>query len=189
MSPPLPLSSSAFFIFFGVAGLWTHYSFPIVLAAAGLAFVISVGIISLGPRPSPLAPRPAPPLSGAQPAHPARLSALAADGYRPRADWPKGGAEVGRWRQRFALTLRTLLFGPVRTLCPEPLWPWLALAGILPLVGLVALRRFPFAALMTGLWLLLPVGMMFGLGLFTDAFLKFLLVASPAWCVLAAATP
>ena len=28
------------FIFCGAAGLWTHYSFPIVLAAAGLAYVV-----------------------------------------------------------------------------------------------------------------------------------------------------
>ena len=28
----------------GVAGLWTHYSFPIVLAAAGIAFVVRWGV-------------------------------------------------------------------------------------------------------------------------------------------------
>ena len=33
----------AFFVC-GVAGLWTHYSFPIVLAAAGIAFVVRWGV-------------------------------------------------------------------------------------------------------------------------------------------------
>lgn len=102
-------------------------------------------------------------------------------------NWPKGGGAIGPVAG-LALTLRTLLFGPLRTV-PDPLWPWLVVAGLLPLIGLFALRRRPFAGLAVGLWLLLPIAMMFGLGLFTDAFLKFLLVASPAWCLLAAATP
>ena len=181
-----PISQSLF-VFFGVAGLWTHYSFPIVLAAAGLTFVIW-WIISLrraAPRSSPLAPL----------LHFLVLNLLILLAFLPWLptaidrvlNWPNGGAEIGLV-DGLALTLRTLLFGPLRTV-PEPLWPWLALAGILPLIGLVALRRLPFAALMTGLWLLLPIGMMFVLGLFTDAFLKFLLVASPAWCLLIAAAP
>ncbi len=53
----------------------------------------------------------------------------------------------------------------------EPAW-WAA-AGVLPLV----------------LWLGLPIGLMAGLGLFTDAFLKFLITAVPAWCLLAAGVP
>ncbi len=101
-------------------------------------------------------------------------------------NWPKGGAEIGLV-DGLALTLRTLLFGPLRHL-PAPLWPWLLLTGVLPLVGLVALRR-QWTGLGLGLWLLLPIGLMAALGLFTAAFLKFLLVASPAWCLLLAAVP
>jgi len=175
------------FVLFGVAGLWTHYSFPIVLAAAGLAFVIW-WIISLrraAPRPSPFAPL----------LHFLALNLLILLAFLPWLptaidrvlNWPKGGVEVGMI-DGLALTLHTLLFGPLRTV-PEPLWPWLVVAGVLPVIGLIALRRFPFVALMVGLWLLLPIGMMFVLGLFTDAFLKFLLVASPAWCLLVAAAP
>jgi hypothetical protein len=181
------LIPQSLFVLFGAAGLWTHYSFPIVLAAAGLAFVIwwAITLRRAASRPSPLAPL----------LHFLALNLLILLAFLPWLptaidrvlNWPKGGVEVALW-EGVALTLRTLLFGPLRTV-PEPLWPWLALAGILPLVGLVALRRFPFAALLTGLWLLLPIGMMFGLGLFTDAFLKFLLVASPAWCLLIAAAP
>ena len=86
-----------------------------------------------------------------------------------------------------ALTLRTLLFGPLRHL-PTPLWPWLLLTGLWPLVGLVALRR-QWSGLGLALWLLLPIGLMAAVGLFTAAFLKFLLVTSPAWCLLLAAAP
>ena len=85
------------------------------------------------------------------------------------------------------LTLRTLLFGPLHSV-PEPLWPWLLLAGVLPIVGIFALRR-QATVLALALWLVMPVGLMFALGLFSEAFLKFLLVTSPAWCLLAAAAP
>ncbi len=56
-------------------------------------------------------------------------------------------------------------------------------------MGLVQLWRRGRAsqALALGLWLLAPIAMMFALGLFSDAFLKFLIVAAPAWCLLAAA--
>jgi hypothetical protein len=181
------LIPQSLFLLFGVAGLWTHYSFPIILAAAGLTLVIW-WVISLrwaAPSPSLLTPL-------TQFLALNLLIFLAFLPWLPTAidrvlNWPKGGVEVGL-AEGLALTLRTLIFGPLRTV-PEPLWPWLALAGVLPFVGLIALRSAPRLALMTGLWLLLPVAMMFALGLFTDAFLKFLLVASPAWCLLIAAVP
>jgi mannosyltransferase len=203
LQSPNRLIPQSLFLCFGVAGLWTHYSFPIVLAAAGLAFVIW-WIISLrraASHPTPVRPR----LRRAQSSRSRRslapllqfltlnlLILLAFLPWLPTAidrvlNWPKGGVAVGLV-EGLALTLRALLFGPLRTV-PDPLWPWLVVAGVLPVIGLIALRRFAFAALMLGLWLLLPVTMMFGLGLFSDAFLKFLLVASPAWSLLAAATP
>lgn len=184
---PTPLLPQSLFLLFGVAGMWTHYSFPIVLAAAGLTFVLR-WLISLRRVGRPTAPL----------ALLLRFLALnllillAFLPWLPTAiervlTWPKGGVAVGL-AEGVTLTLRTLLFGSLRTV-PDPLWPWLLVAGVLVAPGLIALRRLPFAALMLGLWLLLPVAMMFGLGLFSDAFLKFLLVASPTWCLLVAATP
>ncbi len=68
---------------------------------------------------------------------------------------------------------------------PEPLWPWLIVAGVLPMLGALAWRRSrSLPALL--LWVGAPIVLMFALGLFSDAFLKFLLVASPAWCILVA---
>jgi hypothetical protein len=95
-------------------------------------------------------------------------------------NWPHGrssGLVAG-----LELTLRTLLFGPLRAV-PEPLWPWLALTAGLPLAGWVALRHNLRLAVLALCGWLLPVAMMFGLGLFTDAFFEFLLVASlPGAC-------
>lgn len=193
-NPQSPVSQSPnhiipqlLFLLFGVAGLWTHYSFPIVLAAAGLAYVIwwMLALPCTAPRPTRLTPL-------------LRFLALnlliflAFLPWLPTAiervlNWPKGGVAVSL-AEGVTVTVRTLLFGPLRTI-PDLLWPWLLVAGALPVLGWIALRRLPVGAAMLGLWLLLPVAMMFGLGLFSDAFLKFLLVASPAWCLLAAATP
>lgn len=64
----------------------------------------------------------------------------------------------------------------------------LLVVGILPLFGSIALARYPQGVALI-LWLLAPIGLMFALGLFSDAFLKFLLVASPAWALLSAAAP
>ncbi|GIV69707.1 glycosyltransferase family 39 protein [Caldilinea sp.] len=181
------LSPQALFVCFGVAGLWTHYSFPVILAAAGASFVVWW---AMARRRSLLRPSPLALLLRFLMLN--LLILLAFLPWLPTAiervlNWPKGGVAI-RALDGLTLTLRTLLFGPLRS-TPEPLGPWLALAGLLPLVGLFALRRRPFLSLAAGLWLLAPVAMMFGLGLFSDAFLKFLLAASPAWCLLAAAAP
>ncbi|MBK8046985.1 MAG: glycosyltransferase family 39 protein [Anaerolineales bacterium] len=177
------------FVVCGVAGLWTHYSFPIVLGAAGLAYLLRWLAATFGTKRNRE--------RQANPVQPSLMRFIVLNGiivlaflpWLPQAidsvlHWPKGGVEVG-WQQGLTLTLRTLLFGPIRQ-TPEPLWPWLVVAAILPLLGLVALRT-RWQGLVLGLWLLLPIGMMALLGLYSDAFLKFLLVTSPAWCLAAAA--
>lgn len=173
------------FVICGTAGLWTHYSFPIILAAAGLAFLVSWWLQWRAPANRDTAP--------------SLLRFIALNlvitllfaPWLPTAldrvlNWPKGGVPI-TWAAGFVLTLRTLLFGPVHTL-PQLLWLWLLAGAALPLIGLLSLRWRPAQAAF-GLWLLLPIGLMAALGLFTPAFLKFLLVTSPAWCLLAAAAP
>jgi hypothetical protein len=88
--------------------------------------------------------------------------------------------------QALTLTLQTLAFGPIRSL-PEPLWPWLLGVALFPLAGGIILAR-QRRGLMPTLWLLAPVVTMLVLGLFSPAFLKFLLVASAAWSLLVAGT-
>lgn len=175
----------------GLAGLWTHYSFPIVLVAAGAAYFVwwLAGWFAASPA------NPAPRQIGRTLMHFVVVNLIVLALFLPWLptavmrvqSWPKGGEIIG-WVEGVVLTLYTLLFGSLSVVL-DPLWPWLAAAGVLPLLGLLALRHRYAPSLALGFWLLLPVGMMAALGLFTDAFLKFLLLASPAWCLLAAAAP
>ena len=173
----------AAFVLCGALGLWTHYSFPILLGAAGLAYLWHCRAL-LDADKHPLLS-----LIRYILANLAILLAFAA--WLPTAitrilNWPQGG-EATALGDGLLLTLRTLTFGPLRDL-PDPLWPWLLVAALLPLLGIVALARHPQGVTLA-LWLLAPVGLMFALGLFSDAFLKFLLTASPAWSLLCAAAP
>ena len=162
------------------AGLWTHYSFPIVLAAAGLVWLIDW---LLHARHAANGTRHLVRVVLANGVALLLFAPWLPTAWRQVSQWPQGGEAIGAL-DGLALTLRTLLFGPMRTL-PEPLWPWLAAAGVLPLLGIVGLRKARAVVPVT-LWLGAPVLLMFALGLFSDAFLKFLLVASPAWCLLVA---
>jgi hypothetical protein len=167
----------------GLAGLWIHYTFPVILAAAvasfyllrwqwtrregsmqgrvGLRFFILNGLIALAYLP------------------------WAATAVERVLSWPKGG-ESASFMEGVALIARTLLFGPLRVV-PEPVWPWLVLAVAAPLIGIVVMGRAP-SVWAPVIWLAAPIVLMFGVGLFSEAFLKFLLVASAPWCVLVGAT-
>lgn len=175
------------------AGLWTHYSFPVVLAAANLFL-----LIVLWRRSSRAGRRPVVIAALLRLNLPAVLifSPWLPTAWRAVTHWPAGG---GRLPATEALKLvgRTFAFGPFG---PSPLalldsslglvagpglWTVrmvLALALLLPLLGLWSLRRSAGGGAPV-LWLGAPLGLMFGLGLFGDAFQKFLLVAAPAWCL------
>jgi hypothetical protein len=171
------------FIFCGALGLWTHYSFPILLGAAGLAYLWHWRRLLAAHE------RPMRALTRYILANLAVLLLFAP--WLPTAldrvlHWPQGGDPIAL-SEGVLLTLRTLIFGPLRAL-PDPLWPWLWIAALLPLLGIIALTRRPQGVALA-LWLLAPVALMFALGLFSDAFLKFLLTASPAWVLLCASAP
>lgn len=165
------------------AGLWTHYSFPVVIAAAVVVYVWHWARPSRSPIPNPRSPIPFL-IANA-------LALLAFLPWLPTAvdrvlSWPAGGEDV-TLVEGARLTVQTLLIGPIRA-APDLAWPWLLLAGIAPLLGIWALRRTP-AGITLGIWLLAPILLMLGLGLFSDAFLKFLIIAAPAWCLLTATIP
>lgn len=174
---PLPLLLA--YALAAAAGLWTHYSFPIVLAAAGLTWAIA------WLRTRPWDGRA---LMGFAAANALVLLSFAPwlpTALRQITTWPQGGETVP-WLEGGRLVLQTLLFGGLRT-TPQPAWPWLLAAALLPVVGAWALRHNrALVALL--LWLGAPVLLMAALGLFTEAFLKFLLVASAPWCLLLAAS-
>ncbi len=169
------------FVLLGALGLWTHYSFPILLAAAGLAYLWHWrGLLQAGRDATYALSR----YVAANAAVVALFSPWLPTAVERVLNWPKGGVGVGP-SEGLRLTLQTLTAGPLRDL-PAPLWPWLAGFAALVLLGALRVARQP-SGVAVMLWLAAPVALMAALGLFTDAFLKFLLVASPAWAILVAA--
>ncbi len=165
-------------------GLWTHYSFPIVLAAAGTAYLIYWLRDRRRDRQTERLP-----LLGFLGAN--LVAFILFLPWLPTAvtqvlGWPKGDNPVSL-ANGVVVTLRVLLFGPLRD-TPDPIWPWLAVAAILPMIGATAIAR-QRGSVTIMLWLMAPIALMFGFGLFSTAFLKFLLISSPAWCILVAAAP
>lgn len=182
------------------AGLWTHYFFGVIWAASvGAAFWWRLGL-GRGSGPAEVAPlRQSPDGHGApEKGRPflifLGLNALALLAFLP---WlPTGVDRLLNWPSQdgyvdaegaLRLALQTLATGTIRS-APRLAWGWLLLVGLLPVCGLWRLRR-TYAGKALLLWILLPLAVMFGFGLFNSSFLKFLLAASPAWCIASAASP
>lgn len=171
--------STALALYAGAAvlGLYTHYTFPVVLAVCNLIWLGQW----LGSRP----PRPNPARSlllwlGAQ--------VLVAVVYLP---WlPTALRQATGWSPgslTFEAADAPLVVWRVLTLGPAAARDDLLAPGLfllLVLAGAWRMRRRSAALL---LYLLAPIALMLGLGLFKDAFLKFMLVASPPFVALAAA--
>ncbi len=176
------VSALGLYLVAGVLGLWTHYLFPAMLAAGALA-----GMWSWAQRSREVGRwgfRKLAPFLGVN-----LLAVLLYLPWLPIAvdrvlRWPAGGVRVPLL-EGLRLTLQTLVLGPIRGV-PELGGPGMALAVGVFLAGLWRLRSRPGQRALA-LWVLSPVGVMAGVGLFTEAFLKFLLVAAPAWTLLAAA--
>lgn len=176
----------------GSAGLWTHYSFPILLAAAGAAYLFHWALLYRATKAT----------------HPIHawflwrfllLNVLIALIYLPWLptalervmSWPKGGASTSLGAALQA-TLQLLTFGPLRNVSESS---WSMALGFLPLWGAYTLWRSSGQDSKSGgrllvmllFWLSGPILAMFVLGLYSEAFLKFLLSASPAWLLLSAA--
>ena len=173
------------FFLWAVVGLWTHYSFPIVLLAAGLTYLAhryhqqlieknrSYGLMTYF--------------------FIANLAAVSTfllwlpTALKQIQQWPKGGVAIP-WVEGVVTTLQTLLMGPMQPSSTAVHGLWLILTALLALVGWFALSHTTLRIAL-GLWFGAIIGLMFGLGLFSDAFLKFLLISSPAWCILVAVAP
>lgn len=189
---------AALYLLAASAGLWTHYTFVVVLAAAGGAAVWwwpgwkedLLRRNCVQHRQSPTRPQTA---ASWRPL----LLLLALNGFALLSylPWlPTGSRRLLNWPAQdgfvslpegLQLTLQSLATGSIRS-GPEPAWGWLPLVGLIPIWGLWRLRRSGVGAALL-LWIMLPVAVMFGFGLFSPSFLKFLLVLSPAWCIASAA--
>src|SRR5262249_9046672 len=143
-----------YFVLWGALGLWTHYSFPIVLAAAGLAYLWHWRTLLIDHK------QPWRALLRYAVANLVILLIFAP--WLPTAidrvlHWPQGGKVIALG-DGVILPLRTLTFGPMRQL-PDPQWPWLLVAVVLPLLGIIALARYRQGVALA-LWLLAPVVLM-----------------------------
>ncbi len=185
-SPPVHLRllpfSGQLFVLIWAAGLYTHYAFPLMIAlltALYLAWVIATW--SRG--------------------HVARrlfrwgvMLALTAGLYAPwlltalrqLTAWPTGGSPTDL-RQAIEVALALLSLGPIARDLAGSWWLWSLPA--LAVIGAAAwprTRRGWLSWLTTLTWTLAPLAMMLVFGLFRDAYLKFLLIASPAYSLLLA---
>ena len=192
---------AAIYTLAAAAGLWTHYFFGVIwMAGVGSAIWWTLGLGSRRPGSTEGVPLNRSPGGAGAPGkwRPLivflGLNALALLAFLP---WlPTGVDRLLNWPSQdgfvdvagaLRLALQTLATGTIRS-APRLAWGWLLLVGLLPVCGLWRLRR-TYAGTALLLWILLPLTMMFGFGLLSPSFLKFLLAASPAWCIAVAVSP
>jgi len=174
-----------------VVGLYTHYFFSILLLTANLLYV-GWWLASLRRRRSwtPLVPWLAPQLAALLAFSPWLVISL-----QRVLGWPASSAAHG-WKDSLLTAFHWLSVGPD---CGTPLTRlWLIPFAVLMTIGLTrrpARQQQPasleaatgwFGQLFPLVWLLAPVVMMLALGLYKEAYLKFLLSSAPVFCLLLA---
>jgi len=159
------------------AGLYTHYAFPLVWAAINLVILSEM-----------VWRRPTLPRLGAWLALQAAALLLflpwLPTAWRQITTWPRVNQPADPIAAVTTIA-QLLLAGPAAPPLTGNLAPVLLLVlAFLPSRGS---KRLPpvIAGLTPALWLVVPVVLILGLGLFKEAYLKFLLVVSPAFCLLA----
>ena len=163
---------AAGYVLVTAAGLYTHYSFGFVVLAENLAALGGLAAHASGKRRGRV------------------LAWLELQGvtlllflpwlptaYRQLTTWPTGHAAGSFWSS-LADLWRYLTLG--RTTPTAQAWLPLAGAALLLVLGL----RRRGQTITPFIWLLLPAALTLGLGLLTEPFAKFLLVAVPAVCLL-----
>ncbi|MGC9334013.1 MAG: glycosyltransferase family 39 protein, partial [Anaerolineae bacterium] len=167
------------------AGLYTHYASPMVLLAANLAIAVSIGLQWRGSA-----------TDGRR--HLLRWLAFQVGAlllflpwlptaYRQLTTWPQPAATfdlVGALTQICQFTT----IGPAAPGWSETWWVLLPCLLLLRPVRRTGTLPPLVEYLAPVLWLIVPVVLILGLGLFKEAYLKFLLVTSPAFCLLAGRT-
>ncbi|HNS50096.1 MAG TPA: glycosyltransferase family 39 protein [Anaerolineae bacterium] len=167
------------------AGLWTHYSFAFVALALNLAFLLSLRRGTL----QQLVPWGASQVAALLLFAPWLPVALRqAGGWPGRVDAAALPALADAWRW--------LVFGPA--IATRVVLAWVVVSAILVLAGWALIGRQPdrserplpspplgrwaarWPAHLLLLWLGVPLALIFALGLYREAYLKFLLVCSPA---------
>jgi len=159
------------------AGLYTQYTFPLVMVTQGALFV--VWIILRRSRVAPI--------------QYVVLNALTIALFLPQIgtaltqvrSWPRAGEAVGLG-DGLATVARWIIFGNTSNVLPWWAYVWPVLFALVALLPDWLRRPLPFAwrRLVPVLWLLIAVVPLFALGLFREANLKFLLPAQIATALL-----
>jgi 4-amino-4-deoxy-L-arabinose transferase-like glycosyltransferase len=174
------------YVLSAAAGLYSHYAFPMILAAVNLTVLLDIALRWRA-------------ASGAgrlwrwlalQLAVLLLFAPWLPTAYRQLTTWPRV-AQPFDARLALAQTWRMLWSGPAGAGEGIGAWLWLVVALVVVAVPLPRPRvtgtgrALPDAVahLAPVLWLVLPIGAMLLLGLFRESYLKFLLIVSPAWCL------
>lgn len=170
------------------AGLYTHYSFVFVVSALNLAYLLWLALArrmdTPGKAPWPLRRLALWLLS--QVAVLVLYLPWLPTAIRQVTSWPSPAGSTPLL-EALANTWRWLVFGP--TIETGSLMVPLLVAALLAIAGLLSLAagrigtgtlRTRWSAALPALWLGLPLISMFALGLYREAYLKFLLVVTPA---------
>ncbi len=165
------------YVLAAAAGLYTHYAFPMVLAAINLIVLLELALH-----------RPALPRLGAWLALQAAALLLflpwLPTALRQLGTWPRANQPLDLTAAVTAIA-QLLLAGPAA----PPLTENVAFLLLIAAIFIPSRLRNRLSGVVSGLtpivWLLVPVALILGLGLFKEAYLKFLLVVSPAFCLLA----
>jgi len=176
--------SFAGYVLTAAAGMYTHYAFPFVLVVHNLVALVWLAVQRAGWR---------------KWATWFALQAAVVVLYLPWVgvelqrlpEW-KSPAPVYQLGPALLDTFRWFVFG--RTIPTEPVVTALGIVGLFVLVSLLPSRdtehgtRSTFIlhslSLILLVWWLVPAALIFALGLYKDEYLKFLLICSPAFCLL-----
>ncbi len=174
-----------------VAGLYTHYAFPLMV---GLLSLLYLAWLIVSRRRG---------LVGWRVLRWSLLLLLTLGLYAPwlatavhqLLTWPRVADGANLWTQIRTL-MATLTLGPLATEAAGHWWAWLlpalAVIGALPWPltnrhGAGGSNRLDWLRFITpAAWVIAPVAMIVALGLFRESYLKFLLIASPAFSLLLA---
>jgi hypothetical protein len=168
------------------AGLYAHYSFVFVVAALNLAYLLWLALTWRATATNGTSIRRLAYWLLSQVAVLLLYLPWLPTAIRQVTAWPSPVGNTA-FLSALATTWRWLVFGPtIETgglIVPLIVAALLVIAGLLSLAaGWVGTRtlRTRWSAAMLALWLGLPLTSMFALGLYREAYLKFLLIATPA---------